>query len=258
VALTHSQLVTGLTQLGITPGEVVIFHASLRTLGPVIGGSVAVLNALQQAVGAEGTLAAYLDFEAFYEEDDPEIPAYDKRTAPAARDHGVLHEAFRTWPGTEVSDHPGARVAANGPLADHLLNPHPAFYGYGPGTPFERLYEANAKILMLGAPLDTITMLHYAEHLANIPGKRILRYRRLIATPQGPQYVDFEEFDTGDPVHPALPENCFEQIALSFLATGQGRQSAMGHLFESKSLIPFAVEWIETHIQTAESPGETR
>ena len=46
---------------------------------------------------------------------------------------------------------------------------------------------------MIGAPLYTITLLHHAEHKANLPGKRIHRYRRLMSADNGPVWQDFEE-----------------------------------------------------------------
>jgi aminoglycoside 3-N-acetyltransferase len=224
-------------------------HSSLRAIGPITGGAATLIRALLESIGPTGTLAAYVDFEPFYEEGDPEIPVFDKLTASAARDHGILHELIRTWPGSLRSDHPGAGVSAIGAQAQWITSEHPFHYGYGPGTPFDKLHQLNAKILMLGAPLDTITMLHYAEHLANIPDKTILRYRQLMPTSQGPQWVDFEEFDTGDPVHPSLPNNVFEQIAEAFLASGQGTQSPLGNAtctrLDSQALIPFAINWFE-------------
>lgn len=242
---TRASLAAALSALGLHPGDTVMFHASLRSLGPVLGGAAEIIRALLDTVGPTGNLAAYLDYEPFHDDDEPNPPVYDKLTAPAARDHGVLHEAFRTWPGTLVSDHPGARVAALGPLAGHIVEPHPELYGYGPGTPFERLHLLNTKILMLAAPLDTITMLHYAEHLAHIPDKVVIRYRRLLPTLAGPAWLDFEEFDTSEPCHPRFPENLFEQIAVAALTAGLGRSSPLGHLFESHSLIPFAVHKME-------------
>jgi aminoglycoside 3-N-acetyltransferase len=62
-------------------------------------------------------------------------------------------------------------------------------------------------------------------------------------------WIDFEEFDTTQPVLGDLPENCFEQIALDYLATGQGRQGTIGaatsYLFEASELVRFAVKWLE-------------
>lgn len=230
-------------------------HASLRAIGPVTGGVNVIVQALLDALGSDGTLAAYVDFEPFFEdEDDPaEIPVFDKRIAHAARDHGVLHERIRTWPGALRSDHPDAGVAAIGARAEWITAPHPFQYGYGENSPLARIVEARGKVLMLGAPLDTITLLHYAEHQARIPHKRIRHYRRLMPGPRGPEWIDFEEFDTADPVHEKLPGNCFELIAADFLASGKGSQGRIAaseacFLFDGPDLVRFAVEWIERKI----------
>lgn len=226
-------------------------HGSLRAIGPVVGGVNTVVQSLLDAVGPEGTVAVYVDFEPFFTEDDnPEqIPVFDKRTAHAARDHGVLHETLRNWPGALRSDHPDAGVAAVGAEAEAIVRDHPFQFGYGPGTPFERIVDGGGQVLMLGAPLDTITLLHYAEHVARIPDKRVHRYRRKMPFPEGPRWVAFEEFDTSDPVHDALPLNCFEQIAQAYLAAGGGSSGRYGdapaYLFPGKELVRFAVEWLE-------------
>ena len=226
-------------------------HAGVRAMGPVVGGVNAVIDALFSAIGPEGTLFAYVDFEPFFEDDDDPaaIPVFDPRTARAARDHGILHEALRTWPGTIRSGHPDAGVIANGSLAEWLTTPHPVRYGYGEGTPFARFIERGGKVLMLGAPLDTITLLHHAEHLARIPGKRTVRYRRRMAGADGPHWVEFEEFDTSEPVSAALPQDCFERIAQDFLTAGNGRQGKVGNaeafLFDGSALLVFAIAWLE-------------
>ena len=226
-------------------------HASLRTVGPIVGGVNVLVESLLDVLGPEGTLVAYVDFEPFYEEDvNPEdIPVFDKRIAHAARDHGVLHETLRTWPGALRSDHPDAGVVAIGRLATWITADHPFQYGYGTGSPLERLVEANGRVLMIGAPLDTITLLHYAEHLAEIPGKRIRTYRRRMPGEKEPVWVEFEEFDTRMPVSDYLPENCFERIALDHLAAGHGNQGRIGNapsfLFDASALVRFAVQWLE-------------
>ena len=62
-SVTHSQapatvdsLAADLAALGIEAGSVVLVHSSLSSLGWVCGGPVAVVLALQRAVGDEGTL----------------------------------------------------------------------------------------------------------------------------------------------------------------------------------------------------------
>jgi aminoglycoside 3-N-acetyltransferase len=239
---------------------VAMIHASLRAVGPVVGGANSVLEALLDVLGPEGTAVAYVDFEPFYEgdEDPGDIPVFDKRTARAARDHGVLHETLRNWPGALRSDHPDAGVVALGKLAEWLTATQPFNYGYGPGSPFDKVVRANGRVLMLGAPLDTIILLHFAAHLAYIPGKRVTQYRRRMPGTNGPVWVTFEEFDTTQPVSDLLPPNTFERIALDYLASGNGARGPVGaaesFLFEAEALVRFAVQWSENFPPLRSSP----
>jgi aminoglycoside 3-N-acetyltransferase len=224
-------------------------HASVRSVGPVTGGVNAIVQALLDVIGPAGTLAAYVDYEPLHNDGDIETQVFDRRTAPAARDHGILHETIRTWPGALRSDHPDAGVAAIGALAEWITKDHPFQYGYGDGSPFEKIVRAKAKVLMLGAPLDTITLLHHAEHHARIPDKRVQKYRRLMPGPNGPQWIEFEEFETSDPVNDKLPANCFEQIANDYLSSGRGIVGTVGAaqstLLDGPDLVDFGIAWLE-------------
>lgn len=248
---TRASLREDLLRLGLADGDLVMPHAGVRSVGRIVGGVNVLIQAIFDVIGERGTVAAYVDFEPFYaENDDPDaIPVFDKRTAPAARDHGILHETLRNWPGAVRSDHPDAGVVAIGRLAGWIVSPHPLQYGYGEGSPFERIVEARGRILMIGAPLDTITLLHFAEHKANIPNKRVVRYRRLLPGANGPEWADIEEFDTTQPVSAALPDECFARIATEHIAAaspGRGRVGdAEALLFEAPELVSFAVSWIE-------------
>ena len=231
-------------------------HASVRAAGAVTGGVNVIVQALLDAIGSAGTLVAYVDYEPFYADgDEVEIPVFDKRIAHAARDHGILHEAIRTWPGALRSDHPDAGVVAIGALlAEWIIADHPFQYGYGEGSPFDKILQAHGRVLMLGAPLDTITLLHYAEHKARIPDKRIRRYRRLMPGVHGPEWVQFEEFDTAEPVHDRLPSNCFEMIAADYLAKRGGSRGVIGDapsfLFDGPDLVEFGIDWLERFVKT--------
>ena len=249
---TRSSLRESLGRLGVATGDVIMVHASVRSIGTVTGGANVIVQALLDAVGPTGTIVAYVDFEPFYQDpDDTEVPVFDKRIARAARDHGVLHEILRTWPGAVRSDHPDAGVVALGHLAEWITSQHPFQYGYGEGSPFDKALQAKVRVLMLGAPLDTITLLHCAEHRAQIPGKRVVRYRRLMPGQHGPEWVMFEEFDTATPVNEGLPEDCFERIATAYLALGRGAVGTFGSatatLLDGRDLVNFGVEWLERY-----------
>jgi aminoglycoside 3-N-acetyltransferase len=224
-------------------------HASVRSVGRVTGGVNVIIQSMLDAIAPDGTVMAYVDFEPFFEDGDEEIPVFDKRIAHAARDHGVLHEALRCWPGALRSDHPDAGVVAIGPLAPWLTADHPFRFGYGPGSPFDKALQSDVQVLMLGAPLDTVTLLHYAEDRARIPDKRLVTYRRLMPGPDGPAWVTFEEFDTSRPVNDQLPDDCFERIASEYLQSGRGRAGPFGAaratLFDGRDLVAFGVSWLE-------------
>ena len=235
-------------------------HAALRAVGPVFGGPDALIDSLRAAVGPAGTVAAYLDWDAPWEDvvdgdgrtvDDwrGEVMPFDPARTRAARANGALPEFLRTTPGALRSGNPGASVVAIGARADWLTADHPQDYGYGPGTPLARLVEARAKVLMLGAPLDTMTLLHHAEHLADIPGKRVIRKEAPFRVNGRTEWRWIEEYDTSEPVSEQLPGAFIEQIVMAYEASGGGRRGVVGNadclLVEAADILPFAVRWIE-------------
>ncbi|MCY1083361.1 aminoglycoside 3-N-acetyltransferase [Archangium lansingense] len=265
---TRTSLREDLRRLGLCAGDVVMVHAGIRSLGPVLGGVNTVVQALLDAVGDTGTLMAYMDWEIGADEEDfeneslrEEIPTFDKRIARAARDHGILAETIRTWPGAIRSDHPDAGMSAIGSRAEWLCADHPLQYGYGPGSPLHKLVESGGKVLMLGAPLETITLLHHVEHLANIPGKRIMRYQRPLLVEGERRWVSFEEFDTSDPVTDELLTSCanfFTLIAEHCLAEGGGCAGKIAqaptYLFDARRLVKCGVTWLEERYGSGKLP----
>lgn len=54
--LTQTDIETGLSELGLKKGQVVEVHSSLSSFGQVEGGPVAVVNALMNVIGEEGSI----------------------------------------------------------------------------------------------------------------------------------------------------------------------------------------------------------
>jgi aminoglycoside 3-N-acetyltransferase len=258
--LTRASLAADLRRIGVAEGDAVMVHAAFGKVGPVLGGPDALIDALLDATGPEGTVLSYQDWELGVDVwgDDgrvlPElrdhVPPYDPATARPARDHGVLAAAIGTRPGVRRSGNPGAAVAALGARAEAFTANHPLDYGYGEGSPFARLAAAGGRVLMVGAPLDTMTLLHHAEHLADLPGKRRIAIEYPLASPQGTVWRTVEEFDTGDPVVPGPPEDYFRLIVEDFLATGTGTRGRVGNadsvLVDAAAMVAFAVTWLES------------
>ena len=257
---TRASLRRDLEALGLAAGDAVMVHAAMSRVGRLLNGPDALIAAILDAIGPAGTLLAYTDWDGAYDEllDEqgrvppqwrPHVPAFHPATSRANRENGVLAEFIRTTPGARRSANPGASVAAIGAGAEWFTADHPLDYGCGPDSPFAKLVACNGKVLMVGAPLDTITLLHHAEHLARIPNKRVRRHEVPLAAPDGVNWRMVEEFETTDAIVDGLPDDYFAGVLREFLASGEGRQGLVGSaesvLVEAAPLCRFAVEWLE-------------
>jgi aminoglycoside 3-N-acetyltransferase len=264
VAVTRSRLAADLRRLGVRPDGVLMVHTRMSAIGWVVGGSETVIRALLDVLGPEGTLMAYASWErhVYRAEDWPsehrdaylaEPPIFDPATGAVDPDYGRIPERLRTWPGAERSDHPEAGVVAVGARARWLTETQPPDDGYGSESPFARLAVAEGQVLMLGAPLDTVTLLHHAEAIARVPGKRRLTFSVRTAGPAGVSDRTYTDIDTADGPYPyddlGLDEDPFVAIARAALAAGVGGRALVGqaesHLFPARELTAFAVAWLE-------------
>ena len=250
-------------------------HCRMSALGWVAGGAESVVRALLDALGPDGTLMAYTgwqdeppdDLDALDDETRriylEEHPAYDPQVALARRDHGRVPEALRTWPGARHSGHPEAGVTVVGPLAETLTAGHPYDDAYGAGTPYARLVELGGLVAVLGAPLDTVTLVHHAEAVVEVPDKRRVSYGMpvMVGNPGERLWRTFSDIDTADG---ALPyervlgeEDYIEHIVRSALAAGVGWIGPVGegkaYLFDARGLVEHAVGWIERNFASGGS-----
>jgi len=256
--VTHSSLVNAFRALGVTPGQTIMLHASVKSVGKVIGGPNVILQALMDALTPTGTLMMYAGWEDipdFIADLEPETrrlyevehPAFDPRLAHAVRENSILVEFLRTWPGAFRSENPEASMVAVGARAEWITRDHPLNYGYGAGSPLAKLVESRGSVLMLGAPLDTVTLLHYAENRAALRHKATVHYSCPLMRDGKKVWVEIDDFDTGDP----HDDYTFEEIAQEYLASGKGATgkigSATSYLFDAADLSAFAIHWLETH-----------
>ncbi|MET9905749.1 AAC(3) family N-acetyltransferase [Streptomyces sp. NPDC006476] len=187
--VTRDTVTAELRALGVEPGEILLVHSSLSSLGWVCGGAVAVVQALLDAVGPDGTIVVPtqtgdLSDPALWERPPvPEewwdriratMPAYDPRLTPS-RGVGVIPETLRTWPGALRSAHPQTSFAALGPRAAEILDGHAPDCRLGERSPLARLERLHARVLLLGAGYDTCTCFHLAEYRIPSPLVRVGR-----------------------------------------------------------------------------------
>ncbi|WP_405387139.1 aminoglycoside 3-N-acetyltransferase [Streptomyces sp. NBC_01102] len=277
--VTVSRLVRDLTALGLEEGDVVMFHTRMSAVGYVAGGPRTVIDALDDVVGKHGTLmvtcgwndAPPCDFtdwpQAWQDAVRAEHPAYDPELSEADHSFGRLPEALRRLPGAVRSRHPDASFAAHGIAARFLTADHPWDDPHGPGSPLAKLVALGGRVLLLGAPLDTLTLLHHAEALAVAPGKRFVDYEQPIRVDGQRVWRRFRDIDSEHGAFDyssVVPEgqDPFEAIAEDMLAAGIGRRGSVGaatsYLFEADEVVRFGVGWIEEKLGAGAPGSDTR
>jgi aminoglycoside 3-N-acetyltransferase len=172
------------------------------------------------------------------------LPPFDASTARSARDHGTLVEFLRTYPESRVNDHV-ARFVAWGGQAAHLFSAQPWDYAFGRDSALDRFVSLNGKILLLGCDHDTVTFLHYVEHIADLPDKRVARFKVPVLENGVRIWRDMEEFDTSAAgVHANWPDRFFAKLVDGYLSQAGNRGGLVGnawcHLLPARALLDFA------------------
>ena len=250
-----NDLINDLIKLGLEKGDVVMVHTSLKNIGYVCGGAQTVIEALIEVVGSEGTIMMptqswkNLDPETGVHWDADEAdwdmirgnwPAYDKDITPT-NTMGAVAEMFRQWPGSIRTNHPARSVCAWGRHADYLSKEHTLSNIFGEGSPIAKLYELDAKVLLLGVGYDKNTSIHLADVRAEYPGKHeciehsaILENGVRVWKEYSTLYVDGEDFED---IGLAFEQEC----SLNIGKVGE----AASRLMKQRELVDFSVSWIE-------------
>jgi aminoglycoside 3-N-acetyltransferase len=249
---TKAGIASDLRRLGVSTGQVLMVHSSLSAIGHVLGGAPTVVRALTDVLGPQGTLV----MPAFSPEvSDPatwkdhhfgddviefvrrHVPAFDSAITPTSM--GAIAETFRTWPDVMRSEHPQVSVTARGPLARFIVSPHELSWGQGAGSPFARLYELDAKLLLLGVGFNRATLLHFAE--SRLPHGR--RKMRKIPVDAGSERAWVSAPDVGDDLNRYFP-----LIGEQFMQLGQAQVGPVGRarctLTSAQAIVDFASDFL--------------
>jgi aminoglycoside N3'-acetyltransferase len=267
--MTKENLRADLDRLGVRAGDLLMLHASLRKIGlgrdaVGQGGAELLLDALEAAVGPGGTLMMVLgtDYPMDWVYDHPPAaraalldgsPPLDHRSAPVLPEVGWLAEVFRRRPRTLVSDNPSGRFGARGARAAALLADQPWDDYYGPGSPLDKLCRWNGRILRLGADPETVTALHYAEYLADLPDKKRVRWDYVVAGADGaPRHVWIDCLDDLGGIADWDGEDYFATILRDYLRLGRHCDGPVGEarseLIGAADIVGFGARWMEENL----------
>jgi len=187
----YEQILSGLRRLGVREGDVILAHSSLSSFGYVEGGADTVIRALLDAVGPAGTVVVpTLSFGSVDESD----PYFSVNDTPS--DTGRITEEFRKRPEARRSRHPLSSAAAIGKDAERIAGGR-QMTPCGEDSPYARVYQADGRVVFLGAGFKSNTLFHVAEEIVHPP---YMRYKKLenvrIRTASGQIEIDtFYRYD---------------------------------------------------------------
>jgi aminoglycoside 3-N-acetyltransferase len=253
--LTKDDLIREFRNCGVTEGQTIFVHTSLKSLGFVVGGAEVLIRALLEIVGPEGTLMMpsqtwkNLDPSTGVHWEEPQEwwpiirehwPAYDKDITPAIG-MGAVAEMFRKWPGAYRSDHPARSVAAVGKHAEYLTRDHDLSNIIGKGSPVDKLYELDGYILLIGVGYDKNTSLHLAEARADFKSKKFAEESSAIMIDGERKWVTY--------VTQAVDDEDFVELGRQYDEANGTPVHKVGdadvRFLRQQPLVDFAVAWME-------------
>jgi aminoglycoside 3-N-acetyltransferase len=252
---TVESLRRDLALLGVRPGEVLMAHTSLSSIGWVCGGAQALVEVLLAAVGPEGTLVMPAhtvgNTEPAHWRRPPVPPAWHtmiRRNMPAFEVDktptwrlGATAELFRTWPGTLRSNHPVGSTCANGPLAERITSRQLLTPMWGMDSPLGALYELDARVLLIGVGYSRCTCLHLAEVQA--PGMPRMACGAAMLEDGRRVWKTYEDFDYGS--YPYGPIGQRYEDGGHAIVGKIG--NAKAHLCRVRPLVEYALEEMRKH-----------
>lgn len=158
---TKESLLEDIRRIGVTKEDILFVHSSMKAIGEVEGGADTVLDALTEAV-EDGMLILPTHT---WSQMSNEYSVFDADSEPACI--GILPNLFRKREGVKRSLHPTHSVAAYSKnekfLQDYISGEEKFTTPCARKGCYGKLYDLNAKVLLLGVGLNRYTYLHGVE-----------------------------------------------------------------------------------------------
>ncbi len=265
---TIGSLTRDLAALGVQPGMTLLVHSSLSALGWISGGALAVVLALREAIGPEGTLVMPTHSGDLTDPADwrnppvPEVwwpiiretmPAYDPALTPT-RGMGAIPDCFRAGRDVFRSGHPQGSFAARGRWAEQITAGHELTSDFGDRSPLARLYDLDGWVLLLGVGHGNNTSLHLAEYRATYPGKRFVSSGAPLLIDGERRWVEFQTLRVDSDDFPAIGAAFAQESGL--VRVGQ-IATAPALLMPQRALVDYGVRWMGEHRPHTAAPALT-
>lgn len=228
--VTKEQVIEALQQVGIRPGDGLLVHSAIQYLGRPVGGVGMYLEALGEVTNCEWRMGngdiSRVESNSAFLIPNPQfltpnsqfligtiaVPtfnfafargeAYDPESTPS-RDMGAFSEYVRQQPEALRTPHPMQSLAVLGRYAEDLAN-RDTSCAFDPGSAFERMLELDFKLLLLGADVQAVSMVHYSEQRLGVPYRYWKEFTGQVKTPSGWQVRTYKMFARHLEIDPQL------------------------------------------------------
>ena len=253
IPITKDFLIDKFSQLGINQGDTLLVHASLSSLGYVVGGAEALYYALREVIGNEGTIVVpsqtveISDPASWQYPPVPEewhdvirdaMPAYSKELS-YSKAMGAFSQFIGILPDSIRSNHPMYSFTAIGENASEIIGQDSFDFPFGDKSPLGRMYSIGAKVLMIGTDFETNTSLHLAENRLN---REVIYEKSKILTKDGEKWISFKniELDIYDD-YLEIQKNFMEQYTVNHISINESNV----YLLDMKECVDFAEHYYQ-------------
>ncbi len=163
---TKQDLKRQLEEAGLRDTDTLLIHSSMKAIGGVEGGADTVLDAWMEYFGQGLLLLPTHTWAQMGEGHSVYDPAGEESCV------GLLTNLFRKRPGVVRSLHPTHSMAAYGrDAAAYVAGEENCNTPCTPGGCYDRLRQAEGKILLVGVGHERNTFIHSVEEVLNVPNR---------------------------------------------------------------------------------------
>lgn len=160
--VTLPQIIEVLQRVGVREGDGLLVHSALQFFGHPVGGIEIYFSALQEVLGAEGTMVVPSFNFAFARGEN-----YDPATMPA-EGMGAFSEYIRQKSQAVRTTHPMQSFVVIGKKTSELVACDTPS-AFDDGSAVDRMLDLDFKLLLLGADIQASAIFHYSEQRAEVP-----------------------------------------------------------------------------------------
>jgi len=165
--VTKEQIINDLRKIGVKKGDHISIALSFKSIGQVVGGAEALIDALVEAVGPDGTVIMNTHSKCHHLKkikSKNHTKYYDPEKSPVTT--GYIPEVFRKRKNAIRSLDPVYSVAAIGKKAEYLTKISDT--SPSPFDHYSKLGEIGGKMLFIGIGDKLVSIRHQAQYLSGI------------------------------------------------------------------------------------------